>query len=43
MTFPALLSGVEAIHYGRGTGLAGDDFTGLLAMAASPCCSGSAS
>ena len=36
MALPALLSGVEAIHYGRSTGLSGDDFTGLLAMAAFP-------
>ena len=33
---PALLSGVEAIHYGSRSGLSGDDFTGLLAMAAAP-------
>ena len=36
MALPALLSGIEAIHYGRSTGLAGDDFTGLLAMGAAP-------
>jgi fermentation-respiration switch protein FrsA (DUF1100 family) len=36
LVLPALLSGVEAIHYGRELGLAGDDFTGLLAMAAAP-------
>ena len=33
---PAILSGVEAIYYGGKTGLAGDDYTGLLAMAAAP-------
>ncbi len=36
MAFPALLSGVEAIHYGREVGLSGDDFTGLLAMGTAP-------
>ena len=33
---PALLSGAEAIYYGGKTGLSGDDYTGLLAMAAAP-------
>ena len=36
MALPALLSGVEAIHYGREVGLSGDDFTGLLAMGTAP-------
>lgn len=33
---PAILSGVEAIYYSGKTGLSGDDYTGLLAMAAAP-------
>ena len=33
---PAILSGVEAIYYGGKTGLSGDDYTGLLALAAAP-------
>ncbi|MFL5839488.1 MAG: alpha/beta hydrolase, partial [Thermoleophilaceae bacterium] len=32
----ALLSGVEAIYYAQHGGLGGDDYTGLLAMAATP-------
>ena len=36
MALPALLSGVEAIHYGREVGLSGDDYTGLLAMGTAP-------
>ena len=36
MALPAVLSGVEAIHYGRDTGLSGDDFTGLAALATAP-------
>jgi hypothetical protein len=36
LVVPAALSGAEAIYYGGKTGLAGDDYTGLLALAASP-------
>jgi uncharacterized protein len=36
MVLPAALSGAEAIYYGGKTGLSGDDYTGLLAMAAAP-------
>lgn len=36
LVLPALLSGAEAIYYGGKTGLSGDDYTGLLAMAAAP-------
>jgi hypothetical protein len=36
LVLPAALSGAEAIYYGGTTGLAGDDYTGLLAMAAAP-------
>ena len=36
MALPAVLSGVEAIHYGTATGLSGDDFTGLAALATAP-------
>ena len=36
LALPAFLSGVEAVHYGREVGLSGDDFSGLLAMAAGP-------
>jgi uncharacterized protein len=36
LVLPALLSGVEAIYYGGKTGLSGDDYTGLVAMAAAP-------
>ena len=36
LVLPALLSGAEAIYYGGKTGLAGDDYTGLLAMGAAP-------
>ena len=36
MALPAGLSGVEAIHYGTATGLSGDDFTGLAALATAP-------
>jgi dienelactone hydrolase len=36
MVVPALLSGAEAIYYAGKTGLAGDDYTGLLAMGAAP-------
>lgn len=36
LVVPAILSGVEAIYYGSRTGLSGDDYTGLLALAAAP-------
>ena len=36
LVLPAILSGAEAIYYSGKTGLAGDDYTGLLAMAAAP-------
>ena len=36
LVLPAILSGVEAIYFGGKTGLSGDDYTGLLAMAAAP-------
>jgi len=36
LVLPAFLSGIEAIYYSGRTGLAGDDYTGLLAMAAAP-------
>jgi uncharacterized protein len=36
LVLPAALSGAEAIYYGNKTGLAGDDYTGLLALAAAP-------
>lgn len=36
LVLPALLSGAEAIYYAGKTGLSGDDYTGLLAMAAAP-------
>jgi uncharacterized protein len=36
LVLPAFLSGVEAIYYGGKSGLAGDDYTGLLALAAAP-------
>ena len=36
LALPAILSGAEAFHYGRAVGLSGDDFTGILAMAAAP-------
>jgi fermentation-respiration switch protein FrsA (DUF1100 family) len=36
LALPAALSGVEAIHYGPAAGLSGDDYTGILAMAAAP-------
>ena len=36
IALPAVLSGVEAIHYGTATGLSGDDFTGLAALATAP-------
>jgi fermentation-respiration switch protein FrsA (DUF1100 family) len=36
LVLPAVLSGVEAIYYGGKTGLSGDDYTGILAMAAAP-------
>jgi hypothetical protein len=36
LVIPAILSGVEAIYYGSKTGLSGDDYTGLLALAAAP-------
>jgi hypothetical protein len=35
-SFAALLSGTEAIYYAQHGGLAGDDYTGLAAMAAGP-------
>src|SRR4051812_33537554 len=40
LVLPALLSGSEAIYYANHTGLAGDDFTGLLAKAAAPLLAG---
>jgi uncharacterized protein len=36
LVLPAVLSGVEAVYYGGETGLSGDDYTGLLAVAAAP-------
>ena len=36
LVVPAVLSGAEAIYYGGKTGLSGDDYTGLLALAAAP-------
>src|ERR687895_421099 len=36
LVVPAVLSGAEAISYGGKTGLSGDDYTGLLALAAAP-------
>ena len=36
LVVPAVLAGSEAIYYARETGLAGDDYTGLLALAAAP-------
>jgi uncharacterized protein len=36
LVLPAILSGAEALYYSGKTGLAGDDYTGLLAMAAAP-------
>jgi uncharacterized protein len=36
LVLPAALSGAEAIYYAGKTGLAGDDYTGLLALAAAP-------
>ena len=36
LVIPAILSGVEAIYYAGKGGLSGDDYTGLLAMAAAP-------
>jgi hypothetical protein len=36
LVIPAILSGVEAIYYGSKTGLSGDDYSGLLALAAAP-------
>jgi dienelactone hydrolase len=36
LVLPAVLSGSEAIYYGGKTGLSGDDYTGLLALAAAP-------
>jgi uncharacterized protein len=36
LVLPAILSGVEAIYYSGKGGLSGDDYTGLLAMAAAP-------
>jgi uncharacterized protein len=36
LVVPAVLSGAEAIYYAGKTGLSGDDYTGLLAMAAAP-------
>ncbi len=36
LVLPAILSGSEALYYGGQTGLSGDDWTGLLAMAAAP-------
>ena len=36
LVLPAILSGTEAIYYAGKTGLAGDDYTGLLALAAAP-------
>jgi uncharacterized protein len=36
LVLPAILSGAEALSYSGKTGLAGDDYTGLLAMAAAP-------
>ena len=36
LVLPAILSGSEALYYGGKTGLSGDDWTGLLAMAAAP-------
>jgi uncharacterized protein len=36
LVVPALVSGAEALYYGAGTGLSGDDYTGLLALGAAP-------
>jgi uncharacterized protein len=36
LVVPAVLSGVEAIYYGGKTGLSGDDYTGILALATAP-------
>lgn len=36
LVIPAILSGAEGLYYGGKTGLSGDDYTGLLAMAAAP-------
>jgi dienelactone hydrolase len=36
LVVPAVLSGAEAIYYAGKTGLAGDDYTGMLAMVAAP-------
>lgn len=36
LVLPAVLSGSEAIYYWGKTGLSGDDYTGLVAMAAAP-------
>jgi dienelactone hydrolase len=36
LVLPAVLSGSEAIYYWGHTGLSGDDYTGLLALAAAP-------
>ena len=36
LVLPAVLSGAEAVYYGGKNGLSGDDYTGILAMAAAP-------
>jgi uncharacterized protein len=36
LVLPAVLSGAEALYYWGHTGLSGDDYTGLLALAAAP-------
>src|SRR4051794_39174897 len=36
LVLPAVLGGAEAIYYGTTTGLSGDDYTGLLSLAAAP-------
>jgi hypothetical protein len=36
LVLPAILSGAEAIYYGTTTGLSGDDYTGVLSLAAAP-------
>src|SRR5688572_18078186 len=34
LVLPAILAGAEAFYYGTTTGLSGDDYTGLLSLAA---------
>ena len=36
LVLPAIVGGAEAIYYGTTTGLSGDDYTGLLSLAAAP-------